>query len=232
MNDRRDDDLLAALAAADPIDLDAVPAPDRALLEEIIAMEPTPSVTQPTSEHGSSERRSPNRRSSFAVAAAVALAAGVGAGALALNDDDGKAADRPTLTTPTREPTKVTGIEPAPRTGERAGETMNSCVIFDETILAMQEYAFDGTVTAIDDGWVTFAVTEWFKGPGGAVVVLNAEALSPRDPGFATSVDELLITEPGQRILVSGAAGYAGVCGATRVYDATTAEEWRAALTP
>lgn len=226
MNDRRDDDLLAALAAADPIDLGAVPAPDRALLEEITAMEPTTSTTDPTLTPASSRRR----RRLFAVAA-VALAAGVGAGALAL-DDDGKAADGPTLTTPTGDTTKVAGIEPAPRTGERAGETMHSCVIFDATILAMQEYAFDGTVTAIDDGWVTFEVAEWFKGPGGSVVVLNAEALSPRDPGFATSVDELLITEAGQRILVSGAAGYAGVCGATRAYDAATAEEWRSALVP
>ncbi len=218
-HDDADDFVPEALASADPVDLARVPAPDRALFEEIL-MEPT-QTTAPT--------RSNRPRALIAGAALVAIA-GIGGGAIALNGNDGKAADPPKSTdAPSR---KVAGIDPAPRTGQRAGDTMTSCMVWDAAfVLPDVEYAFDGTVSAIDDGWVTFEVDEWFSGPGGDLVVLNAEALIPRSEGEAvTSVDEQLITEAGQRFLVSGSGGFAGVCNMTQAHTEAEAAVWRSVL--
>ncbi len=211
------DELMGALASADPVDVGAVPGPDRALFEEII-MEP--SVTEPTKS---------NRHRTIVAAAVLVAAAGIGGGAVALSGNDTKAADPPATDVP--EP-KVAGIEPAPRTGQRAGEVMSSCMMWDAAVvLPDAEYAFDGTVSAIDDGWVTFEVSEWFSGPGGDLVVLNAEALIPRAEGeVALSTDEQLITEAGQRFLVSGSDGYAGVCNMTQSFTAAEADVWRGVL--
>ncbi len=215
----RDQELIAALTAADPIDLDAVPAPDRALLEEIM-------MTDPANSPRSTPVETPRRRTPVVAAAALMLVTGVGVGALALNDGS-KAAD-PAATTAralTRAP-----IDPAPRTGLDPGGISTSCMVWDVTSLDLTAYAFDGTVTEIDNGWVTFEVGEWFKGPSGDLVTLNAEALTARDGGIATSVDELLITDVGQRLLVSGSDGFAGVCNQTQAYTAAEADAWRAQL--
>ncbi len=212
------DELLAALVAADPVDIDAVPGPDRALLEEIIMQQPD--VTAP---------KNPNRQRTIIAAAALIAAAGIGGGAVALSGNDTKAADSPTTEAP---PTKVAGIEPAPRTGQRAGDAIASCMMWDAAIVLPDvEYAFDGTVSVIDDGWVTFEVNEWFSGPGGDLVVLNAESLIPRAEGDAiTSVDEQLISESGQRFLVSGSDGFAGVCNMTQAFTEAEAAVWRGVL--
>jgi hypothetical protein len=216
MNER--DDLIAALAAADPVDLEAVPAPDRHLLEEIMQMESNVTSTS-----------KPSRKRSMIAAAALVVVAGVGAGAVALNDNGTKAADHgPTTANP---PAKVQGIEPAPRTGQFAGSTMNSCMVWDVSVLDGAEYAFDGTVTAIDNGWVSFDVGEWFTGEAGTLVVLNAEMLmAGPDGGVTSSVGEVLITEVGQRLLVSGNDGFAGVCNQTQAYSETEADAWRTHL--
>jgi hypothetical protein len=216
------DELLEALASADPVDLGAVPAPDRALFEEII-MET--SVTEPTKS---------NRHRTIVAAAVLVAAAGIGGGAVALSGNDSKAADPPATEAPTDDstPGKVAGIEPAPRTGQRAGDTIASCMVWDAAIVLPDvEYAFDGTVSAIDDGWVTFEVGEWFSEPRGDLVVLNAESLIPRADGdVVTSVDEQLITEVGQRFLVSGSDGFAGVCNLTQAYAEAEAAVWRSVL--
>ena len=88
-----------------------------------------------------------------------------------------------------------------------------------------------GTVSAIDNGWVSFDVGEAFKGDLGATVVLNAELLMAGPEGGAvTSVSEVLITAVGERFLVSGSDGYAGVCNQTQAYDAAQADAWRTQL--
>lgn len=216
MNEERDD-LLAALVAADPIDPDAVPAPDRQLLEEIITMEPI--ITK---------AMRPSRKRSLIAAALVAVG-GIGVGAVALNDNGTKAADPPATTA--KPQGKVKGIEPAPRTGVFAGSSLQSCIVWDVSSLDLTEYAFDGTVAAIDNGWVSFEVNEWFKGEAGQLVVLNAEMLTAGpDGGITTSVDEVLITEVGQRLLVSGNEGFAGVCNQTQTFTQDEADAWRAQL--
>jgi hypothetical protein len=201
------DDLVAALAAADPVETSMVPAPDPVLREEIIAMAPDSNTHEP--------RR---RRAPLVAAAVLMLVVAAGVGVVALDDGSSE----PELT--------VTAIEPAPRTGHSGGTTIGSCMIWDVSALDLTEYAFDGTVTAIDDGWVTFQTNEWFTGPGGDLVTLNAEALVADTDGVVTSVDEVLITDVGQRFLVSGNDGYAGVCNQTQAYSAAEADAWRAHL--
>lgn len=216
-------DLIAALAAVDPVDLAAVPEPDRALFEEIVTMDPTETSVV---NHNSRSRR----RAWIAAAALVALG-GAGVGAAALADDD-KVADPPATDAPgTTAGPKVAGIEPAPRTGQFAGSSLSSCLVWDVSNLDLTDYAFDGTVSAIDNGWVTFDVGEAFKGDLGATVVLNAELLMAGPEGGAvTSVSEVLITAVGERFLVSGSDGYAGVCNQTQAYDAAQADAWRTQL--
>jgi|CXWL01.1.fsa_nt_gi hypothetical protein len=217
MNEERDG-LLAALAAADPIDPDAVPAPDRLLLEEIITMEPI--ITNAVR---------PSRKRSLIAAATLVAVGGIGLGAVALNDNGTKAADPPVTTA--KPQGKVEGIEPAPRTGVFAGSSLQSCIVWNVGNLDLTEYAFDGTVAAIDNGWVSFEVNEWFKGEAGQLVVLNAEMLTAGpDGGVTTSVDEILITEVGQRFLVSGNDGFAGVCNQTQTFTQDEADAWRAQL--
>jgi hypothetical protein len=88
-------------------------------------------------------------------------------------------------------------------------------------------------VTAIDNGWVTFEVGEWFTADAGSVVVLNAEGLlagpdgGPMDGGSESVV---MITEVGQRFLVSGVDGYANICNGTQPYVAAEADAWRTHL--
>ncbi len=84
-------------------------------------------------------------------------------------------------------------------------------------------FAFDGTVTGIDGGQVTFEVHETFGEtdlPATTVVTLGA----PVSPGPSETSPSYSV---GTRLLVSGDDGTAWGCGATRYYDEATAAEWR-----
>ena len=217
-----DNELLAALAAADPIDASAVPCPDNRLFEEITSMEPNPTETA----------RPRTSRPRIWIAASLIAVTGAGAAAVALNDNDTIAAKpkaKPTVTT--KHPGKVKGIEPAPRTGVFNGAGMASCMAWDVSALDGSEFAFDGTVSNIDNGWVSFDVNEAYKGAAGSVVVLNAEALmAGPDGGVTSSEGEVLITEVGQRFLVSGFDGTAGICNHTQTFTQAEADAWRTHL--
>lgn len=85
------------------------------------------------------------------------------------------------------------------------------------------EWAFDGTVTAIDDGRVTFEVHESFGGsdlPARRTVVMGAPVTPDRSeasPSYSV----------GDRLLVSGSGVTAWGCGRTVYYDEATAAGWR-----
>ncbi len=212
-----DDELSAALTAADPVDASAVPCPDNQLFEEITSMEPNSTEIA---------RRPRTSRPRLWIAASLVAATGAGAAALVLNDNDTIAANPKVTTT---QPGKVKGIEPAPRTGVFNSAGMASCMVWDVSALDGSDFAFDGTVTDIDNGWVSFAVGESFKGTVGSVVVLNAEALmAGPDGGVTSSAGEVLITGVGQRFLVSGNDGTAGVCNHTQTFSQAEADAWRA----
>lgn len=83
-------------------------------------------------------------------------------------------------------------------------------------------WAFDGTVTAIDDGEVTFEVHESFRGdlPATYVVAMGA----PVTPGHSEASPSYSV---GTRLLVSGSGREAWGCGGTLYYDAESATDWR-----
>ena len=95
------------------------------------------------------------------------------------------------------------------------------CIRFDLEILAQSEFAFDGTVTAIDGESVTFAVGRWYRGAGDASVTLTAPGLGGGAVTDVGSVD----FEVGGRYLVSGDAGVVSGCGYSQAYDASAAAD-------
>lgn len=111
---------------------------------------------------------------------------------------------------------------PSPSDGGGGGGGIASCIRYDAETLARQEYAFDGTVTAIDGDSVTFAVGTWFRGSGDASVTLTEVGLGS---GSVSSVP-LVGFEVGGRYLVSGAGGIITDCGYSMPYDAAFAAQW------
>jgi hypothetical protein len=117
----------------------------------------------------------------------------------------------------------------------------NYSVVALETLKDQENmFAFDGTVTSIErranpdvlgidqeQGWVTFAVNQWFKGGEGAEVGvwLSTEAIDDGTP-----------VETGSRLLVAGEfqsqddpLAWLG-CGFTQGYNADVAQDWEQAL--
>lgn len=100
------------------------------------------------------------------------------------------------------------------------------CIRFELEILAQQEMAFDGTVTAVDGESVTFAVGTWYRGPGDASVTL----IEPGLGGGVVTTGSLVDFEVGGRYLVSGDAGVVTSCGYSQAYDASAAADWATAF--
>ena len=84
------------------------------------------------------------------------------------------------------------------------------------------DFAFDGTVTAIGEGNVTFEVHEWFVGDGPQSFTVSMWA--PTRTTMSESSPSYFV---GTRLLVSGDDGMATPCGFTRYYDQETAAAWR-----
>lgn len=83
-------------------------------------------------------------------------------------------------------------------------------------------FSFDGTVTAIDGGKVTFEVHESFRGDVPATYVVRLGP--PTTPGHSEAGPSYSI---GTRLLVQGSDGSAWGCGDTVYYDEETAAERR-----
>ena len=203
-----DDDLRAALAAADPVrsaDLDPMTSPRaRELMERAMAH---PVLTDAGSEPTAARTPTPTRRPWLAAAAAAVLLAGGGAAHLAA------------------------GGEPAPG-GTSGGElalalpggdpAMMSCLPVSAETLGALPVAFAGTATEVTDGQVRLEVERWYRGGDAATVLL-------RNPG--EDMQALLGATDfavGEDYLVSADQGTVSVCGLTgpaspelqAVYDA------------
>lgn len=106
---------------------------------------------------------------------------------------------------------------------ESPGPGIGSCVeTYSLATLANREFAFDGTVTAVEGDEVTFAVAEVFAGDIGASVTLTATGMTG---AAVTSAGDVMLTH-GQRYLVAGDDDFAWSCGFTQPYDATVASQW------
>lgn len=202
-----DRELLARLAAANPVDLADVPGPDspqaRALFQEITMEAPT---------------ARPSTRVWGRPALVASVAAGLAAvtlGIVALVGTD-----------PTAEPGPIaTGGPPA---SEAPPPMLGMCAeLYSLETLPDRDFAFDGTLTAIDGERATFDVHEVFKGDLAATITLEG-ASSIASAGM-TSVDSAGLAI-GDRALVSGSDGFAWGCGFTMPWDEATASSWRDAL--
>ena len=117
----------------------------------------------------------------------------------------------------------VDGPVPDTRTGAVELDSRTGCTEqYAADAIASRGFAFDGTVTGIDDSRVTFEVHEWIVGDQRATftVVMGR----PTQPDLSESPPSYSV---GTRLLVSGEEGTAWACGFTRYYDEETAADWR-----
>jgi hypothetical protein len=115
---------------------------------------------------------------------------------------------------------------PPPQTGGGGGTAI--CLAFSVEELKARDFAFDGTVTAINGTQATFTVNDGFWGvEDGASITLGADLMVGAPEIVALDGGPLLVV--GDRYLVSGDDTYAWSCGYTLVYDEATAAEWAAA---
>jgi len=87
----------------------------------------------------------------------------------------------------------------------------------------MRDFAFDGTVTAVDGDRVTFTVNSSFIGDASGSVTLTAPDTSQ------TALEGGIPLEQGGRYLVSGDDGIVWGCGFTQAYSDAAAAEWASA---
>jgi hypothetical protein len=208
-------DPIDRLRAADPIQADDVP--DASLAR----------VSARVQEHIMTDHRRfpilPPTRGPLALIGGIAL---VGAIALAVAFGSGLRTPAPSggpvavVPTPSPDPSTDPSTDPIPGGG---GGGAASCIRYDPSILPSFDFAFDGTVTAIDGDQVTFDVKTAWKGADGSVTLTAPEsniAITGPAPEF----------EVGSRYLVSGAGTNINSCGYTLDYDADTAATWAAAF--
>lgn len=111
------------------------------------------------------------------------------------------------------------GTPPSPT--DDPGTGIGSCVeMYSPAAIADRDFAFDGTVTAINGDQVTFAVNEDIVGSSGDEITLNAAGMIG-----VTSAGGPNLTE-GERYLVAGDDTFAWTCGFTQPYDEAVAAEW------
>jgi hypothetical protein len=189
------DDELERMRRADPwpVAPDVTGAAARELAEGIM-LEPTTSTRRPV------------RLAALAAAAVAVVAIVVGVAATA-GDDDAPERAAPPTDSPTSEPGGFSGL-----CAER----------YELGTLTQREYAFDGTVAAVEGDRVTFDVGRWFHGGGGGQVTLEGAATL----SGLTSVGDALDLSPGARLLVAGDGGFAWSCGFTQPYDDDVARQW------
>lgn len=111
--------------------------------------------------------------------------------------------------------------------GGGPGSGIGSCVAtYSLSTLAARDFAFDGTVAAIDGDRVTFRVGQAFKGDLGGEVTLTATGMT----GTSVTSAGGPTLAVGGRFLVAGDDTFAWACGFTQPYDAGVAADWAAAL--
>ena len=113
-----------------------------------------------------------------------------------------------------------------PGFGAPAPSPSDGCIRFDLELLAQQEFAFDGTVTAIDGESVTFDVGKWYRGSGDPSVTLTQVG-----QGDGAVMEGILVDfQVGSRYLVSGAGRIITGCGYSQAWDASAAADWESAF--
>ena len=113
--------------------------------------------------------------------------------------------------------------DPGTGIGGDPGTGIGSCVeSYGPTTLASRDFAFDGTVTAIDGEQVTFDVNSAYAGEVGDSITLTATGMTGTS---ITSAGGPSLSE-GERYLVAGDGVFAWGCGFTQPYNEAVAAEW------
>jgi len=132
---------------------------------------------------------------------------------------------KPSGETPQGQP-PIDGPLPDTRSGAVPVSGDGGCVEnYSASAISGRAFAFDGTVTAIDPGGVTFKVTEWFVGEGPPSYTVQM-----RPPTISDMSESSPSYFVGTRLLVSGEQDEAPIawsCGFTRYFDEETAAAWR-----
>jgi hypothetical protein len=202
-----DDELLARLQSRDPAASLPPADPEQVarLLEDAM-----------TNDADTDPQTDPRRRTPLTwlvAAAAVLVIAGVGVFALFGGED---------------QPTAPTAKDPGPSVMELSARppTTARCAPVSAELLANQETAFDGTVTAIADGLVTLEVGHWYRGGDADQVTVNAP------PADLQALVQAADFQTGQRYLVSAHEGFVSVCGFTAAYSDELAALYAEAYAP
>jgi hypothetical protein len=116
---------------------------------------------------------------------------------------------------------------PDPTDPGGGGNAVGMCIQYSIDELRARDFAFDGTVTALNGDQATFALNTAFWGVEGTSITLTAGIGMISEQGVALDGGPLLVI--GERYLVSGDDIYAWTCGYSLVYDPAAAAEWAAA---
>lgn len=215
------------LRAANPVP-HAVSQPDDTTLEEILMNTTTSQSDESTTLPATSPAR--NRLPLLlGVAAALLLVVGV-IGALVNANDDDAGVDTEDVAGPssddlTTDPAIDDGSSTPADPNAAAGSEVTSCVeSYSPETLSNREYAFDGTVTAVEGPNMTFTVNEWFSAGEGETITLDHQ-------GYAGALlDPQTPLDVGARALIAGDGGFVWSCGFMQLWTEESAAEWRAAF--
>lgn len=116
---------------------------------------------------------------------------------------------------------------PEPTDPGGGGNGVGMCIQYSIEELKARDFAFDGTVTAVNGDQATFAVNTAFWGVEDSSITLTAGIGMISESGIALDGGPLLVV--GDRYLVSGDDVFAWTCGYSLVYDPAVAAEWAAA---
>lgn len=182
-----DDDLRLRLRRVDPASRDADPGPPTSrTAHEILerAMQTIDhDIQTPPSRPGW-------RRAPVLLAAGAAAAVAIGIGVVTMSgESDPPQSEAPTTLALTAPP----------------GDTMSSCMVFDEALLAQMPVAFSGRVTELADGNVTIDVDRWYR--GGTADLVTVDSLN------ANVALDGVDFEAGGSYLVTATDGVVNVCG-------------------
>ena len=144
--------------------------------------------------------RTTRRRTAWGAGLAAAAVAGVAVFALLLNNGGG-----------------------TPTPSDQPGPGIGSCVeTYSLETLTKREFAFDGTVTAIDGDQVTFDVGQSFVDDSAGSITLTASGMTGTSVTSAGGPNLAV----GERYLVAGDETFVWACGFTQAYDERVAADW------
>lgn len=215
------EELRARLVAADPVaDLaPADPAEVTRRLEEVMSTHNTPANDEAMRDEVTGIATESSRRGAAWLVAAAAAVLIVGAGffiQLGGGDQSPPIADDPGAGT--SQPT-VTVLQPP-----SAQQVNARCMVPTPETLALQQVAFQGTVTAIEDGQVNFDVDTWYAGEETDTVQVAA---MPDDLALLLNA---VVFEEGETYFVSASDGRVSVCGFTGPDNAKMADLFQQAF--